>query len=127
MPVDSARYLCKVMNSDDYYMNENGKVIFTTEYHLAVDGVAVVVVNIVHMNLNIEKETQMLQLQNETDPRIVQPKHLKGKKILIRKGDEILLAKVEVIDNTAYVLWWGAYYPITHFDGWAEIPVVSYL
>ena len=107
------------MKTERWYLQKN-----TT---FAVVHAVAVVVNIVHSSPNTRKEIKMLQLKSEIDPRIVQPKHLKGQRILIRKGDDVLVAKVEVIGDTAYVLWWGTYYPITHFDGWTELPVESYL
>ena len=79
------------------------------------------------MNQNMKEELQMLRLENETDPRIVQPKHLHGQKILFRRGDEILMSEVAVIDGQCYVLYWGNSMEITDMDGWIKLPVVNYL
>lgn len=85
------------------------------------------VVNIDHTNPNIREELQMLKLENEVDPRIVQPKHLKGQKILYRRGEEILMSEVALIGGECYVMYWGASMKITEMDGWVKLPVVSYL
>lgn len=69
----------------------------------------------------------MLRLENEVDPRIVQPKHLHGQKILFRRGDEILISEVAVIADECYVMYWGISSRITEMDGWVKLPVVSYL
>ena len=86
-----------------------------------------VVAYTVHMNQNMKEELQMLRLENETDPRIVQPKHLHGQKILFRRGDEILMSEVAVIDGQCYVMYWGISMEITDMDGWIKLPVVNYL
>ena len=85
------------------------------------------VVNIVHTNPNTRKVPQMLRLENEIDPKIVQPKHLKGDKILVRRKDFIFISEVSVINNTAYVYYLGNSMSIHEFDGWTKLPVVSYL
>ena len=69
----------------------------------------------------------MLRLENEVDPRIVQPKHLHGQKILFRRGDEILISEVALIGGECYVMYWGISTRITEMDGWTKLPVVSYL
>jgi hypothetical protein len=69
----------------------------------------------------------MLKLENEVDPRIVQPKHLKGQKILYRRGNEILMSEVAVIADECYVMYWGISMKISEMDGWVKLPVVSYL
>ena len=69
----------------------------------------------------------MLRLENEVDPRIVQPKHLHGQKILFRRGDEIIISEVAVIGGECYVIYWGSSMRITEMDGWTKLPVVSYL
>jgi len=83
--------------------------------------------NTVVMSQNIREELQMLKLENEVDPRTVQPKHLRGQKILFRRGDEILMSEVAVIGGECYVMYWGISMKITDMDGWAKLPVVSYL
>ena len=65
----------------------------------------------------------MLRLQNESDPKIIQPKHLKGKKILYRWGDKIYLSKVDLIGGRCYVNYHGFITGIDKFDGWTEVPV----
>lgn len=69
----------------------------------------------------------MLQLENEVDPRIVQPKHLKGQKILFRRGEEILMSEVSLIGGECYVMYWGISMKLSQMDGWLKLPVVSYL
>lgn len=69
----------------------------------------------------------MLQLENEIDPKIVQPKHLRGQKILFRRGEEILMSEVALIADECYVMCWGISIKITEMDGWTKLPVVSYL
>ncbi len=69
----------------------------------------------------------MLRLENEVDPKIVQPKHLKGKKIIFRRGDEVLISEVIVIAEHCFVMYWGKTMRITEMDGWTKLPVVSYL
>lgn len=69
----------------------------------------------------------MLRLENEVDPKIVEPKHLKGQKILIRHKDQIFISEVALINDTAYVYWLGNSMPIQKFDGWTKLPVISYL
>jgi hypothetical protein len=79
------------------------------------------------MNQNIKGEIRMLRLENEVDPKIVQPKHLKGKKIIFRRGDEILISEVIVIAEHCFVRYWGITMDITQMDGWTKLPAVSYL
>jgi len=69
----------------------------------------------------------MLRLENEVDPKIVQPKHLKGKKIMVRRNDEIFISDVVVIAGECFVRYWGITMDITQMDGWTKLPVVSYL
>ena len=69
----------------------------------------------------------MLQLENEVDPRIVQPKHLRGQKILFRRGNEILMSEVSLIADECYVMYWGISMKISEMDGWVKLPVLSYL
>lgn len=70
---------------------------------------------------------KMLQLENEVDPRIVQPKYLHGQKILFRRGNEILMSDVALIGGECYVMYWGSSMKITEMDGWIKLPVVNYL
>lgn len=93
----------------------------------AEDGVAVVVANIVHLNQNTQRGLQMLKLQNEIDPRLVQPKHLANKNILVREKDEIYISKVIMIADTVYVRYFSVSKPITEVDGWAQLPISTYL
>ena len=93
----------------------------------AVDSVAVVVANIVRLNQNIYGGIKMLRLQDEIDPRIVQPKHLKDKKIIYRRGDDILISKVIVIAEQCYVLYHGMTVKLIEMDGWTQLPIVNYL
>jgi hypothetical protein len=79
------------------------------------------------MNQNMRGEVRMLRLENEVDPKIVQPKHLKGKKIIFRRGDEVLISEVIVIAEQCFVRYFGITMDITQMDGWTKIPVVSYL
>ena len=69
----------------------------------------------------------MLRLQNEVDPKITQPKHLKGKKILFRRGDSIMISEVLVIGTKCLVYYSGLTMDITVMDGWTKLPVVDYL
>ena len=69
----------------------------------------------------------MLRLENEIDPKIVQPKHLKGQKILFRRGDEVLISEVSLIADQCYVMYWGISMRLSEMDGWTKLPVVSYL
>ena len=69
----------------------------------------------------------MLRLENEVDPKIVQPKHLKGKKIIVRRKDEIFISDVIVIAEKCFVMYWGITMAIAEMDGWTKLPVVSYL
>jgi len=69
----------------------------------------------------------MLRLENEVDPKVVQPKYLKGKKIIVRRKDEIFISDVVVIAGECFVRYWGITMPITEMDGWTKLPVVSYL
>ena len=69
----------------------------------------------------------MLQLENEVDPRIGQPKHLRGQKILFRRGNEILMSEVALIGGECYVMYWGISMKLSEMDGWLKLPVVSYL
>lgn len=69
----------------------------------------------------------MLRLQNESDPKLVQPKHLKGKKILFRRGNEIIISEVLVIGDKCLVYYYGITMDIIEMDGWTKLPVVSYL
>jgi hypothetical protein len=89
--------------------------------------VVAVVANTVFLNLNTRGEIRMLRLENEVDPKIVQPKHLKGKKIIFRRGDEVLISEVIVIAEHCFVRYWGITMDITQMDGWTKLPVVSYL
>lgn len=61
------------------------------------------------------------------DPRIVQPKYLRGQKILFRRGNEILMSEVALIADECYVMYWGISMKISEMDGWVKLPVVSYL
>lgn len=70
---------------------------------------------------------RMLRLENEVDPRIVQPKHLKGQKILYRRGDTIAISEVIVIGAKCLVYYCGMTMDILEMDGWTKLPVVSYL
>ena len=79
------------------------------------------------MNQNIKGGIRMLRLENEVDPKITQPKHLKGKKIIFRRGDEILISEVIVIAERCFVRCWGITMDITEMDGWTKLPVVDYL
>jgi len=92
-----------------------------------VGGVVAMGVNIVPLNQNIKGEIRMLRLENEVDPKIVQPKHLKGKKIIFRRGDEVLISEVIVIAEHCFVRYFGITMDITQMDGWTKLPVVSYL
>jgi len=69
----------------------------------------------------------MLRLENETDPKRRQPKHLRGKKIIYRVGNGMFLSEVIIIGTECYVQYNGTWKEITKMDGWVEIPVVSYL
>lgn len=69
----------------------------------------------------------MLRLENEVDPKIVQPKHLKGKKILFRRGNDVLISEVAVISDECYVMCWGISMKLSQMDGWTKLPAVSYL
>ena len=69
----------------------------------------------------------MLRLENEVDPRVVQPKHLKGQKILYRRGDTIAISEVIVIGATCFVYYCGITMNILEMDGWTKLPVVNYL
>lgn len=69
----------------------------------------------------------MLKLENEVDPRIVQPKHLKGQKILYRRGKEIAISEVIVIGAKCLVYYCGMTMDILEMDGWTKLPVVNYL
>lgn len=69
----------------------------------------------------------MLRLENEVDPKLVQPKHLKGKKILFRRGNEIIISEVLVIGAKCLVYYYGMTMDIIEMDGWTKLPVVSYL
>ena len=69
----------------------------------------------------------MLKLENEVDPRIVQPKHLKGQKILYRRGNEIAISEVIVIGAKCLVYYSGMTMDILEMDGWIKLPVISYL
>jgi hypothetical protein len=89
--------------------------------------VVAVVANTAFLNLNTRGEIRMLRLENEVDPKIVQPKHLKGKKIIFRRGDEILISEVIVIAEQCFVRYFGITMDITQMDGWTKLPVVSYL
>jgi hypothetical protein len=92
-----------------------------------VGGVAAMGVNIVPLNQNMRGEVRMLRLENEVDPKIVQPKHLKGKKIIFRRGDEVFISEVIVIGDKCFVYYSGITMDITQMDGWTKLPVVSYL
>ena len=61
------------------------------------------------------------------DPRIVQPKHLRGQKILFRRGNEILMSEVALIADECYVMYWGISMKLSQMDGWIKLPVVNYL
>jgi hypothetical protein len=92
-----------------------------------VGGVAAMGVNIVPLNQNMRGEVRMLRLENEVDPKIVQPKHLKGKKIIFRRGDEVFISEVIVIGDKCFVYYSGMTMDIMEMDGWTKLPVVSYL
>lgn len=81
----------------------------------------------VRLNQNTKREIRMLKLENEVDPRIVQPKHLKGQKILYRRGKEIAISEVIVIGAKCLVYYCGMTMDILEMDGWTKLPVVNYL
>jgi hypothetical protein len=66
----------------------------------------------------------MLKLQNEIDPRIIQPKHLANKNILVREKDNIYISKVIMIADNVYVRYFSVTKPIIEVDGWTELPVI---
>lgn len=65
----------------------------------------------------------MIRLENEYDPKRVDPKHMAGKEILIRDKDQIFIAKVALIDNISYVYRFGTTRPLSDFDGWTVLPI----
>jgi hypothetical protein len=69
----------------------------------------------------------MLRLENEVDPKITQPTHLKDKKIIVRRGDEIFISNVFITGGTCFVYYYGMFMEIFEMDGWTKLPVVSYL
>ena len=69
----------------------------------------------------------MLRLENEVDPKIVQPKHLKGKKIIYRRKNDVFISEVIVIGDKCFVYYYGMTMDIMEMDGWTKLPVVSYL
>ena len=79
------------------------------------------------MNQNIKGEIRMLRLENEVDPKVVQPKHLKGKKIIFRRKNEIYISEVLVIGAKCLVYYCGLTIDILETDGWTKLPVVNYL
>jgi hypothetical protein len=79
------------------------------------------------MNQNIKGEVKMLRLENEVDPKIVQPKHLKGKKIIYRRKNDVFISEVIVIGDKCFVYYSGMTMDIMEMDGWTKLPVVDYL
>jgi len=69
----------------------------------------------------------MLKLENEIDPKIVQPKHLKGKKIIYRRKNDVFISEVIVIGDKCLVYYLGITMDIMEMDGWTKLPVVNYL
>lgn len=67
----------------------------------------------------------MIRLIDEIDPKRIRPKHLVGKQILVRNGDEIFLTKLIDISDELYVYRWGFSYKLDTFDGCAPLPIYS--
>lgn len=65
----------------------------------------------------------MIKLENESDPKRVDPRHMAGREILIRDKDQIFIGKVAIINNISYVYRFGSTRPLSDYDGWAPLPI----
>ena len=65
----------------------------------------------------------MIKLENEYDPKRIDPKHMVGREILIRDKEQVFIGKVAIINNISYVYRFGITRPLSDFDGWTTLPI----